>query len=210
MLTSATLACMQTLGLTGESRRSDGPIKSIFWPTVDNAWDVDYLGHQGFWICAIVAAIQTLVGLVSGSPLYIVIYLVMALVFLVGGMGVREASWPAAAVVFAMYFIGLLYALAMGRIPGILSILVAGILLSNLRATFLASQWRPAGDEEDKPTRFNESLKDIFVDQLPAKLWRPLQPMFFAVAISLVALEIIGLGALIWHRVAGLSGFTHH
>ena len=41
---------MQTLGLTGEDKRSDGRLKSIFWPTVDNAWDVNYLGQQGFWI----------------------------------------------------------------------------------------------------------------------------------------------------------------
>jgi len=39
---------MQSLNLSGESKKSDGPLKSLFWPTVDNAWDVDYLGQQGF------------------------------------------------------------------------------------------------------------------------------------------------------------------
>lgn len=47
---------MQTLELSGGSKRSDGVPKSIFRPSVENAWDVDYLGRQGFWICLIIAA----------------------------------------------------------------------------------------------------------------------------------------------------------
>jgi NhaP-type Na+/H+ or K+/H+ antiporter len=62
--------------------------------------------------------------------------------------------------VFALFFVGLLYSMAIGRFPGILAIIAAGILLSNVRAAFLASEWRPTGEEEDKPTRFNETLGD--------------------------------------------------
>ncbi|MGA2570288.1 MAG: hypothetical protein ABSF23_07180 [Terracidiphilus sp.] len=200
---------MQTLGLSGESRRSDGPVKSIFWPTVDNAWDVDYLGHQGFWICAVVAVIQLAAGVLSGSPFIMAIYLVTALIFFVGGMGVREASWPAAAMVFGLFSTGLLNTMASGRLPGILSILVAGVLLSNVRAAFLASEWRPASEGEDRPTRFNESLTDKLVDQWPAKLWPRLQPYFFSVASAILALELIGLGLAVWRRLASLSIGVH-
>lgn len=38
---------MQTLDLSGDAKKSDGRLKSLFWPTVENAWDVDYLGQQG-------------------------------------------------------------------------------------------------------------------------------------------------------------------
>ncbi|MGP8188244.1 MAG: hypothetical protein ACLQKY_19425 [Terracidiphilus sp.] len=201
---------MQTLGLSAESRRSDGPVKSIFWPTVSNAWDVDYLGHQGFWICLVVAVIQLAAGVISGNPVTLVFYLVTALIFFVGGTGVREASWPAAAMVFGLFFTGLLYTMALGRLPGILSILAAGILLSNVRAAFLASEWRPAGEGEDRPTRFNESMTDKLVDQLPAKLWPRLQPYFFSVASAILALELIGLGTVLWHRVGGLLRSVPH
>jgi len=47
------IARMQTLDLSGERKKSDGRLKSLFWPTVENAWDVDYLGQQGFWICCV-------------------------------------------------------------------------------------------------------------------------------------------------------------
>jgi hypothetical protein len=200
---------MQTLGLSGESRRSDGRIKSIFWPAVENAWDVNYLGQQGFWICMIVALIQLVVGTFSGTPVILVIYLVAALVFFVGGMGVREASWPAAAMVCGLFFTGLLYTMAAGRLPGILDIIFGAILLSNLRATFLASEWKPAGENEDRPMRFNETVMDKLVDQMPAKLWPHLQPYFFAVASAILTLELIGFGSLLWHRLSGFAGGVH-
>jgi hypothetical protein len=195
--------------LSGESRRSDGRLKSIFWPTVDNAWDVNYLGQQGFWICVIVALIEAVAGAFSSNPVILAFYLAVALIFFVGGMGVRQASWPAAAIVFSLFFTGLLYMMALGRLPGILSILAAGILLSNLRAAFLASEWRPAGEGEDRPTRFSETIVDKIVDQLPAKLWPHLQPYFFAVAAALLALELIGLGSEIWHRLSAFSAVAH-
>jgi hypothetical protein len=200
---------MQTLGLSGESKRSDGRLKSIFWPTVENAWDVNYLGQQGFWICAIVGGYLALVGLFSGNPLLLVAYLAMALVFLMGGIGVREASWPAAAMVFAIFSSDILYTLAVGRLPGIVSILFAGVLLSNVRAAFLASEWRPAQEGEDRPTRFNEDLSDLIVDQLPSKAWPVLEVPFFALAALLLLLSLAGVGTALWHRLSALPGPLH-
>ena len=191
---------MQTLGLSGESQRSDSLLKSIFWPTVRNAWDVDSLGRQGYWICAIIAVFQLAVSLFTGSLIAIVTGVLAALAFLVGGMGVRERSWPAAAMVFVLFFVGLLYTMASGRFPGILAIVAAGILLSNVRAAFLASEWRPAGEDEDKPTRFNETLGDKLVDQLPAKAWPMLQIPFFALAALLLLLSLAGLGSVALQR----------
>jgi len=191
---------MQTLGLSGESKRSDGMLKSIFWPTVENAWDVDYLGRQGFWICLIVAAFQLAVALLTGNPIVIVAGAASALVFLLGGMGVREASWPAAALVFSIYFAGLLFTLASRQLPGILTIIAAGILLSNVRAAFLASEWRPAAEDEDRPARFNETWGDKLADQLPAKAWPVLQIPFFGLAAILLLLSLAAVVFALLHR----------
>jgi hypothetical protein len=86
------LAAMQSLGLQGETKRSDGRLKSIFWPTVENAWDVDYLGRQGFWICLVIAALQIVFSAASGNPILIAFGAAEALLFFIGGMGVREAT----------------------------------------------------------------------------------------------------------------------
>lgn len=200
---------MQTLGLVTESKRSDGRLKSIFWPTVENAWDVNYLGQQGFWICVVIGVLRALVGVFSGSPLFLAVYLAMALVFLVGGMGVREASWPAAAMVFTIFASDILYTLAVGRLPGIVSILFAGVLLSNLRAAFLASEWRPAREDEDKPTRFNETFWDKLVDQWPAKAWPVLEVPFFALLALLLLLSLAAVGTAIWQRLGALPSPLH-
>ena len=111
---------MQTLGLSGETKRSDGRLKSIFWPTVENAWDVDYLGRQGFWICLLVAFFQIALSLVTGNLIAITFGAAAALVFMAGGLGVRQSNWPAAVMVFAIYFVGLLFTMVNGRLPGIL------------------------------------------------------------------------------------------
>jgi hypothetical protein len=196
---------MQTLGLASESKRTDGPLKSIFWPAVDNAWDVDYLGRQGLTICTVVALMELVPVIFTHSPVYLLACTVAALLFLVGGMGVREGSWLAAAMVFSLYLIQLLTALAQGHLPGVLSIMAAGILLSNLRAAFLASNWKPAGPDEDRPTRFNETKMDFLVDQLPAKAWPRLETSFFALGTAFLALMLVGLGVILWHRFGMLA-----
>jgi hypothetical protein len=176
---------------------------------VENAWDVNYLGQQGFWLCVIIAVLQVLVGMFSGNPVLLVAYFAMALIFLLGGMGVREASWPAAAMVFALFFCDILYALAAGHLPGILDIVAAGILLSNVRATFLASEWKPAREDEDRPMRFNETFRDKLVDQWPAKAWPVLQAPFYALSALLLLLSLAAVGTAFWHRMGALTGSLH-
>jgi hypothetical protein len=36
-----TVAAMQSLNLSGQEKKSDGRFKSLFWPTVENAWDAN-------------------------------------------------------------------------------------------------------------------------------------------------------------------------
>jgi hypothetical protein len=196
---------MQTLGLSQESKRSDGLLKSIFWPTVENAWDVDALGRQGFWICLIIAVFQIVVALITGNPVLIAVGAASALAFFVGGMGVRESSWPAAAMVFSIFFTNLLCTMANRQFPGFLTIIAAGILLSNVRAAFLASEWRPVSEDDDRPMRFSESLGDKLADQLPAKAWPMLQIPFFVLASILLLLNLAGLGIVLLQRFGFIS-----
>jgi hypothetical protein len=113
--------------------------------------------------------------------------------YVLGGMGAREKSWPAAALVFATFFIGMLSSIVVSRLPNIISLIFAAVLLSNLRAAYIASEWRPAGEGEDQPTRFNESLADKLVDQLPAVLWPVLQIPCFVLGSILLLTNLAGL-----------------
>jgi hypothetical protein len=201
---------MQTLGLASEQRRSDSRLKSIFWPSVANAWDVNYLGQQGFWICWIIACIQFVLGLLTGNPLAVAISTFSALVFLVGGMGVREANWPAAAMVFALYMGNVLVAVCRGQFPSVFAVLGAAVLFSNVRAAYLASEWKPAAEDGDRPTRFNETVADKLVDQLPAKLWPRLQVVYFSLASALLLLELLVLAVVLARHLGLLAGVIPH
>ena len=162
------------LDCPGESKSAptDG-WKSIFWPTVENAWDVDYLGRQGFWICLWIAVFQLIVSALTGNPIVIAVGFAEALVFLIGGMGVRENNWPAAALIFCLFFLNQLYGLASGQFltPGG----DAGISILRPRwhsptsvPRFLLQEWKcPIAEGEDQPTRFNDSFRDKLADQLP-------------------------------------------
>lgn len=191
---------MQTLGLSSESQRSDGWLKSLLWPTVDNAWDVDYLGQQGLWVCTIVAVFGLGFSFITGSPIMIGIAMISALFFILGGMGIREANWPAAAMLFAVQLCNVLLK------PNVFSVAFTLILLSNLRATFLASEWKPAAEGEDRPTRFSESIGDKYVDQLPHILWPKLQIPFFVLGAAMLLLSLLG----VLYTVAAALGLIPH
>jgi hypothetical protein len=185
---------MQTLGLSSESKRSDGWLKSLLWPSVENAWDVDYLGQQGMWICTLVAAASLFTLAVTGMPVMILAGLLAAAFYLLGGMGVREGSWMAASLVLAVYLLNVFFGIVMLRMPNIFTILFSVVLVSNLRATILASQWRPAAEDEDRPMRFSESLADKYIDQLPRKWWPRLQVVFLVLGVTMMLFSVAGLG----------------
>jgi hypothetical protein len=198
---------MQTLNLSGSEKKSDGRLKSLFWPSVENAWDVDYLGQQGFWICLIIGVLS--LGLIAitasfvpnsaGRIVTLALGTVIFFVYLVGGMGVRESSWPAAAMIFTIYVINLL---GSGRAPGVLSFIIGAVLLSNVRATFIASRWKPVAEGEDRPMRFNETFRDKLVDQLPPKAWPILRiPFFIAASLILLFLLYVSVAGLMTKRV---------
>ena len=192
---------MQTLGLSSsESKRSDGRLKSLLWPGVENAWDVDYLFQQGIWICTVVAVLTLWGTIWTGNPVIMCIGLLSTCFYVMGGMGVRQGNWPAAALVFVVYFTGIL-ATGINLYPlGILRLAVAALLLANVRAAFLASEWKPAEEGEDRPTRFSESLTDKYIDQMPALLWPKLQIPFIIMGVAMLLLSLASLGIVLAQR----------
>ncbi len=60
---------MQTLGLSDSTPRTEGRLKSLFWPSVQSGSDVDYLGAQGYWVCTLVAGLSFVLMVAMGQPI---------------------------------------------------------------------------------------------------------------------------------------------
>src|SRR5215467_336335 len=88
---------METLGLSDSTQRSESRLKALFWPSIETATDVDYLGTQGYWLCTIVALVSLVLLLIAEEP---IAGILVFLLYYGGGVGVRERSPYAAGIVF--------------------------------------------------------------------------------------------------------------
>jgi len=179
---------METLGLSDSTPRSDSRLKNLFWPSIQTATDVDYLGAQGYWVCTFVAVFNLIVLVATGHTLagvctFFLLYL--------GGIGVRERSRYAAVIVFLIYGTD---AIVSG--VSVLKILLAALLLSNLRATWIAAQWKPDSDEAACPPRLSETLADKLADQLPPWLWSKVRIVYYIFSAGYALLVAVGLWTL--------------
>jgi hypothetical protein len=124
---------MQTLGLASSTPRSEGRLKSLFWPSIQTGSDVNYLGAQGYWVCALVALFSLVLSAVARHA---IVGVFVFFFYYLGGVGVRECSRYAATVVLIMYVADMVTA-----VPGVVRVVILGLLLANLRATWIAARW---------------------------------------------------------------------
>ena len=190
---------MQTLGLADSGERSDSRLKSLFWPLVQSGADVDYLGTQGYWICTFIAAISFGFSLLQGRPF---LAITLLLFFYFGGAGVRQRDPLAAGMVFLFYAVDtvstvffMVFASPWGMI--VFRIFVTALLLSNIRATWIASKWKADSEVGALPPRFNETWSDKFADQLPAILWPKARIAYYIFGACVLTLVSIGLASLL-------------
>ncbi len=184
---------MQTLGISNSPVKSEGRLKSLLWPSVGTSNDVDYLGAQGYWVCSILALLSFAMSAIAGHPIAGIFVL---LFYYFGGVGVREHSRYAAIVVLILYVIDSL--LSTGN-PAV-KILIAALLLANLRATWIASRWKPEADEAAPIPRFSETWSDKFADQLPMWLWPKLRIPYYVFSAGFLFFLAFGLLMLLGHH----------
>lgn len=186
---------MQTLGLSESTPRTENRLKSLFWPSISTGHDVDYLGTQGYWVCTVVAVASFIFGVVADHPISAVFVL---LFYYIGGVGVRERSRYAAIVVFAVFFTDLLL---LGL--SVVRVLFTALLLSNVRATWIAYHWQPGSEEAGLPARLNETWTDKFADVFPAWLWPKIRYVYYVFSACFLGLAIIGIAMA--QKIAGGS-----
>ena len=151
---------MQTLGLSDSTPRSESRLKSLFWPSIESGADVDYLAVQGFWVCTFVGLLSTCF-LDAGRPAHHWIAGI-SICFILGGVGVREHNPFAAAVMLVYYLVDFLASFIFVSLNspgiGVVKVIIIGLLLSNLRATWIAGDWKPDSEEAALPPRLRRHI----------------------------------------------------
>jgi hypothetical protein len=184
---------MQTLNLSDSMPRSEGRIKSLLWPSIQSSSDVDYLGAQGYWVCVAVAVLSFVLLIIADQP---IIGTFVLLFYYLGGVGVRERSRYAAGCVSVAYLAEIL---ASG--PSIVRIVLAALLLSNFRATWVAARWKPDSEEAAPIPRWSETWTDKFADKLPTFLWPKVRILYYILSVCYLIFSVIGLAILIHRRI---------
>ena len=183
---------MQTLGLSDPTTRTDGRLKSLFWPSVKTSSDVDYLGSQGLWVCSAIGVLSFAVLALTGQA---VLGAFILLLYYLSGVGVREGSRYAAGWAFVTYF---------GEMvitgPHIVKILLSGVLLSNFRAIWIASRWKIDSPEHAPAPRWSETWSDKFADIWPTWLWPKVRIPYYFLSVAYLVLFAVGLVMFFRHR----------
>src|ERR1700722_508789 len=171
---------MQTLGLSSKPQPADNLLKRLFWPSIENQYDVDLLGQQGFWVCTIVAVVSLIVMIVLGTPLTGIF---TAIVLFLGGCGVRQRSLAAAAMVFTLYLINWVGGIVIGSVGNpLVPLVILMLLFANVRATVMSRRWmaQSVGSvDQEFPERSMQTMTDRFANKLPAAVWPKSRYVFF-------------------------------
>lgn len=185
---------MQTLGLSSKPQPTDNLFKRLFWPTIESQYDVDLLGQQGFWVCTVVAVLSAIM-LFPSMP---VVGIATAIIFFLGGCGVRQRSIAASISVCLLYLVNFIGNFIGGIILGsagnpLIQLAILMLLFANVRATILSRRWfsQNLGDHE-LPERLTDSLTDKFSNKLPTKLWPIGRYIFFPLTGIVLLLTIAG------------------
>jgi hypothetical protein len=176
---------MDTLDLSESTPPSDGRLKSLFWPSIQSATDVDYLASRGYWVCTLVAVVSAAILVAMSMPGTAVAAFSL---YYVGGVGVRERSPYAAAVVLLMSLCELV-----GGGMSVVRIIFTALFLSNLRAAWIASGWKADSEEAITPPRFNETVADKLGDQFPKWLWPKIRIPYFIFSFIFLTLVVAGM-----------------
>jgi hypothetical protein len=184
---------MQTLGLASEQKPTDGMFKRLFWPTIENQYDLDVVSVQGFWVCFAVGAISFVGLLVTG---HYILALLLTITYVLAATGVRERSVAAAILIFLCYTTDRIGGLFMGQPSiGILSIASMLLLFANIRATILTQRWKKSGTDEQTEAveRANGSFSEKLANVMPTKVWPVGRYFFFPLAGLVLVLTVFGV-----------------
>jgi hypothetical protein len=80
----------------------------------------------------------------------------------------------------------------------VLRVIVSALLLSNLRATWIASNWEPNSERAALPPRLGETFADKFADLWPAWIWPKVRIIYYIFSLAVLLVFALGIAALIF------------
>ncbi|WP_321473717.1 hypothetical protein [uncultured Paludibaculum sp.] len=184
---------MQTLGLSDSTPRTESRWRALFWPTIRNVGDFDYITRQGLWICYLVAAFTVVFSAFGGYPLAGIFE---GLFYFLAALGVRQRSRFAAIAAFSGYLLsGLVLQRYTGNGFGVVRIIFLALLFANIRGNWLSARWATEEQLEFPPMRLNQTLADKLADQLPTWLWPKVRVVFYVISAPELAFLLLSLFA---------------
>ena len=173
---------MQTLELSNYAPRTEGRLKSLFWPSIQSADDVEYLGTQGFWICTFVAVLSFALSLYIGHEIIGTI----VLLFFYWGAWVFASTALLPPQRFSFYMCWTAWHRTIGHAHR------HRRDFFNLRARgFLGLEARC--HEAINPPRLRETWSDKFSDSVPSWLWPKADAVYYVFSVAFIALESVGI-----------------
>jgi hypothetical protein len=76
---------------------------------------------------------------------------------------------------------------------GVVKVIVTALLLSNLRATWIASEWKPDSEEAALPPRMGDTFFDKMADKWPAFIWPKVKWVYYVFSFGFLVLTVAGL-----------------
>ncbi len=171
---------------------------ALFWPTIRNEADLEYVTRQGLWICFVIAAVTVVMSAFTGS---LVGGVFEGAFFFLAGLGVRERNRVAGVAAFSTYFLSALVSLRYGvngfGVMSVVSVIFLALLFANVRGSWVAATWE-RGSRDAVPI-LKQTWSDKLSNQLPAVLWPKVRFLFYVLAgmdIALLLLWLIGSRAV--------------
>ena len=186
---------MQTLGLSDSTVRSESRFKSLFWPSIHNGADVDYLAVQGFWVCSasrfsVARSSRRSLARQSRDCWSSCSFTLAASEFVSTIRSRPPSCWS---FTWWTFWHHLSSWLLNSPGVGVVRIIIIALLLSNLRATWIAGNWKPESDEAALPPRLGDTFFDKLSDKWPAFIWPKVKVLYYVFSVGYLALIVAGL-----------------
>jgi hypothetical protein len=133
---------MQVLGLADSTPKPTSRFKELFWPNLTTEPNAQSACETASWACFFIAGLTALFVLFTTK-----LALVDAALFLLIALGLRKMWRTAAVAGFSLYLLEQASLLVQGRFPGVLTVLIAAILLSGVRASFAYQRMHKASGQ---------------------------------------------------------------
>jgi len=182
---------MQTLGLDGAP--APQPWYRLWvWPDVETPEAAVGAARNGAIASVAIGVLTIVLGAMTSGPAAIV----DGAFYLLAAIGIRQLSFPASAMAAAAYFMSQVAGIRQGRMPGVIGMALALLLVGAGRAAWHALRM----SAQDRARLANDSPVETWtqraLSQMASPLWQRIRMVFNVVMLVYFALMMTGLAMI--------------